>query len=233
MDCLQVSLMIVFTVLQLAAIALGIAAGSLPKWLDPHPTLAIIDDSFVFLQNAGLWQVCFENEFNITAISKDEESLADTAKESFNQISSDDCKRGSTVENFYKSEFNFGDSQYIKILITRALVILFVLFALIKLITVLSTKCRKEENKPGMWGQCCVGIICFIEGAAATGALISFGLILQAAEDADNISGLILQAAEDADNISGRDVRDYWGIAYSMYLAGGVLAVVASFFSCF
>jgi len=63
---------------------------------------------------------------------------------------------------------------------TRALAILFVIFALVKFFMVLSAKCREE----GGWCTLVIAVvIALLEAGFAAGTLIAYGLILDKGVD--------------------------------------------------
>eukprot|EP01026_Neomeris_dumetosa_P072110 TRINITY_DN7327_c0_g1_i1.p2 TRINITY_DN7327_c0_g1~~TRINITY_DN7327_c0_g1_i1.p2 ORF type:complete len:231 (-),score=28.23 TRINITY_DN7327_c0_g1_i1:80-727(-) len=204
---LRTILLSIFAMVQLVALALALAAIALPEWIDLDPMTkryVEIDGEQVEVNNAGLWQICiFEIE---------EGNTADSSKE---QITNDNCKSGSIVDDFYKSRDNFGENMYPEFLWTRAAVVLFVVFGFMKLFTILISKCR-EESRMRVYISAIVAAV--LETGASVGALIAYGLILQQAVDYTGSDG---------------SIRDYWSISYQMFLSAGALALVCCTGLCF
>eukprot|EP01024_Parvocaulis_polyphysoides_P026693 TRINITY_DN2427_c0_g3_i1.p1 TRINITY_DN2427_c0_g3~~TRINITY_DN2427_c0_g3_i1.p1 ORF type:complete len:255 (+),score=14.72 TRINITY_DN2427_c0_g3_i1:37-765(+) len=178
MSCLRVIFFGIFTILQLAAIGLGIAAIALPQWIDPKtPGELYEDDLTLLIENAGLWQVCLGSTQTTSAISTltNSTEIQSKTEQSFQQIYSKNCKSGKTVEKFYRNIHYFGNDMYTEFMATKALIIFFALFALIKFISIVIIKCHRES--PGCGAVCYVSGVSLVEGGAAMGALFAYGTL--------------------------------------------------------
>eukprot|EP01023_Acetabularia_acetabulum_P028598 TRINITY_DN26_c0_g1_i1.p1 TRINITY_DN26_c0_g1~~TRINITY_DN26_c0_g1_i1.p1 ORF type:complete len:227 (-),score=42.13 TRINITY_DN26_c0_g1_i1:1409-2089(-) len=214
MSAKQLILLTVFTMLELGALALAIAACAIPEWIHTVAPIqvTIITGEIETVQTAGLWQICDGGNSSNTVIGG----------ETFTQITSDSCQTGRVVEDFYRSNGQFFETDmFAELVLVRILVMLFIFFAVLKLTTVLVTKCREEpfEHVPPACITCCSIFVYIVEALTAPAALIVYGIILNTAIEANH---------NQFDNVS-----DVWGIAYEMFLAATIFSFVSNIIVCF
>eukprot|EP01025_Chloroclados_australasicus_P037330 TRINITY_DN3808_c0_g1_i1.p1 TRINITY_DN3808_c0_g1~~TRINITY_DN3808_c0_g1_i1.p1 ORF type:complete len:278 (-),score=32.98 TRINITY_DN3808_c0_g1_i1:258-968(-) len=225
LGCIRITLLVIYSLLQLAAIAIGCAAIAIPDWLKVSNSLVYVQDGddVRFINKAGLWQICQDEPLS-GLFSSPEDSSGDSktnVEDTFTQIGSDDCMTGKLVENFYKKNkavvllFEkqlFEEDAYTEFIATRAMVLLFVIFGFLKLVSLLMAKCQN--------GWCTfifAMLAAFVELGSSIGGLLAYALIQQEAKD----------------NIGDGNIRDYWGVGYVMFLAAAAVAFVSNLGFCF
>eukprot|EP01024_Parvocaulis_polyphysoides_P022185 TRINITY_DN20605_c1_g1_i1.p3 TRINITY_DN20605_c1_g1~~TRINITY_DN20605_c1_g1_i1.p3 ORF type:complete len:261 (-),score=28.94 TRINITY_DN20605_c1_g1_i1:119-874(-) len=230
----------IFVVIQIVAIALGIAALIVPVWIDPKGGrfVRLIEEETWLNQNqsdeicfetelceqvsdVGLWQICLE-PFSIVNTSSritfgDFDDAKDIGKK-FEEIGEDDCKSGEIVEDFYADRNNFKEDSKGKLIGTRALVVLFVIFSVTKLLFMIYFKCREIPGKISV-----AGLLLFVilETGCGVGALILYGMIYTNAVD---------QYEEDSGDST--DLTDYSGLGYWLFLVAASAALLADIGIC-
>eukprot|EP01024_Parvocaulis_polyphysoides_P025291 TRINITY_DN230_c1_g2_i1.p2 TRINITY_DN230_c1_g2~~TRINITY_DN230_c1_g2_i1.p2 ORF type:complete len:225 (-),score=24.31 TRINITY_DN230_c1_g2_i1:1381-2055(-) len=208
----SIILLTIFSMLELAAIGLAIAATTIPEWIHTTtPVEVTVTQQRISVQTAGLWQICDGGNATRSTING----------ETFIQITSEECTTGRLVEDFYRSKNQFFENDmFAELILTRIFVTVFILFAVFKFITVLVAKCCEEpyEHVPAQCITCCTFLVNFIEGISAPGGLIVYGIILNNA---------IKQ------NDQFESVGDVWGIAYEMFLAATVFSFISNVLVCF